>query len=406
MIHAIIFSKQNGVLDFYQSTPQFPREYLPQIRQVCDRVGAGYVSAQQEYALRYAPLRDYGMLQVMIRNQGNEIDERRVHWNVVTYLLEESDTFRFFLLPFRTAQRNAVALTSALLRAPRGLPLPADLGLRLLAQSNTPGTEENGNIPVQVLLRAAFYGKGTLKNDRLFIQTPGDSALELEHMLQALPPFLRRDISFHTCVYSPEDTRGVSICCCAPPLLERLESSGFNGCEAGNIFFHYSGDSGRKNRSDSRLAEEMCALLQLRDRVVRFDILQFAIRDWNTYLELSKVRERKSALREALSILKDENLEQALEIARELKLEPLTQRELKQFLSAIRGKPGSKRRLKVLRGPLFRPEHLAAAICAAAMLTVIALTCSMAGEPNFWKAVIMWILAFAAGFKLRDILSF
>ena len=402
MIHAIVYAKQNGVLDFYQATPQFPRELLPQIRQVCDRVGAGHESDRLEYALRYAPLRDYGMLQVMIRNQGNEIDERRVHWNVVTYLLEEMDAFRFFQVPFRTAQYNALALSSALLRSPRGFPLPRDLGLRLLAQTGGADPEDKGGIPVQVLLQGAFYGKGALKNDRLFIQST-DPALELERMLQVLPPYLRRDISFHTGISSPEDTRGVSICCCTPPMLERLVASGFNGCEAGNIFFHYAGESGQKNRPDTRWEKEMRTLVQQWEHVVRFDILQYAVRDWRSYLELGRIRSGKSALREVLSILKDEDLERALEIARERELEPLTQWELKQFLAAARGKPESKRKLKLLRGSVIRPEHLEAAICAAAMLTVLALTGSLWGQPGFWKSVIMWILAFGAGFKLRGI---
>lgn len=403
MIHAIIFAKQNGVLDFYQSTPRFPAECMPQIRQVCQRVGAGYVSARQDHALRYAPVRGYGMLQVMLRDYGNEIDERRVHWSVVTYLLEQEDAFRFFLLPFRRAQRNALDLSNALLRARRGLPLPEDLGLRLLAGGPVPAADPEGRIPDGVLLRAAFYGRDGQKNDRLFIQTPGDPALELERLLEALPPFLRRDISFHTGVCFPEDSYGVSICCCPPPLLERLEASGFNGCEAGNIFFHYPEGSGRKSRIDPGFAEEAEALLRLREQAPRYDILQYAIRDWDTFRALGSLREGRSFLRDMLRLLRDEDLQEALRIAGALELEPLSKRELKLFLGAARGKTESRRSMRALRGSFFEPVRLAAAGCAAALLLVLTLWCSSAGAPALWKTILASVLAFLAGYTLKGI---
>ena len=405
MIHAIVYAKQHGVLDFHQSTPGFPREYLSQIHPVCQRAGAGFVLGQREYALRYAPLGDLGMLHVMVCNHGNEKDEQRLHWNVVTYLLDQWAAFHFFLLPFRVAQRNALELTRNLLQAPRSQDLPANLERQLLASPNVTYPAGQRQIPDQVLLRAAFYGRGELKNDRLFIQVPGDPTWELERMFDAVPPFLRWQISFHTGVYAPEDSHGVSICCCPPPVLERLEFNGFNGCESSNIFYHYPQNIGNRNRIDNRSAHEMDALLGLRDLLPRYDILKFAITDWDTFQKLADLHGQRNALRKAMRLLKDPDLERALNIARNLNLEPLSQQELKQFLSASRGKNGTKEKLRLLKTPTDWRSLLTTVGSIAALPAAILLQWSMASSPVLWKSILAMILAFLSGFGLRGLFA-
>ena len=408
MIHAIVYAKWDGVLDFYESTPHFPEEYLPQIESICQQVGVGFVPGQQNYALRYAPLQDRYMLNVMLRNPGGGADEHRVHWNVLTFLLDAAEADRLFLLSYHDIRDNALAVSRALLGDFRKKVLPVELVEELLTGKARQERTIQSRIPAHVLMTAALYSKKESDPFRLFIQVPDDPAQELDLLLSSLPPLLRKDISFHSGVYFPEDSFGVSICCCTAPVLERLEATGFNGCEPGNIYYHYSGDVGRKNRVDERYTRRMQDLQKLHSRVMRYDILQFAISDWDTYLKMADVVHAKNALRETFRLLQDRDLENALEYARKLKLEPLSQVELKRFLAVSGGKPEMKRTLRSQRTekpwlPLALP--ILEKISIAGALPAVLLQMDIQSEPALWKSILSLLLMLAAGCGLRGLLD-
>lgn len=410
MIHAIIYAKQKEEPEFCGSTSRFPAEYLPRIQAFCDQAGAGAVPKERKCMIHYTPVRDRYMLNVMLRNPGTGKNEKRVHWNVVTYLMDAAEADRLFLCSYQDIREKAREVSEKLLSEFCEEVLPADEVEKLLSISPRQRLTTQTRIPADVLMTAALYSKKERGSYKLFIQVPDEPDQELDFLLGSLPPRLRKDISFHSAVYFPQDSSGVRICCCPGQVLERLEAGGFDGCEPSNIYYHYAQSVGRKNRVDDRYTSRMRNLLALRGRVMRYDILQFAISDWDTYLKMADVIHAKNALRETFRLLKDGDLEYALDQARKLGMEPLSQLELKRFLSVSGGKPEMKRTLRSQRTqdprlslllPLLLP--LLEKISIAGILPAVLLQVDMLSAPAVWKSVLSLLLMLGAGYGLRGL---
>lgn len=378
MIHALIYARRDGSYGFYESTPGFPAEYRDAIAAICDNAEIVSIPEMYRTALRYAPLGRKYLLTVIFRNVAGKQDAALYHWNFVNYLMDGADADRFFRLPFRAAEANALQVSQNLLDNFRGCTLPADLGQYLFRPGAGESRQVTARISPAALMAGALYARKRPLESQLFIQLPDDPGSEIYALLDSLPPRLRREISFHTCVLFSRESHGVAICCCPAPILDRILTDGFGGCEMTQKYYHFFPDARGADRQDKRYLPLTQKLLKLPRALPLYHFLQHAIPSWEVYQRLAAVTEERNPLQQALKIIPEANLLELLPMTESLSLEQL---QLLHRASA--------------RGSTLRKELSALVRSRGGGWLSRAKNCLQHGIPGWWQLLLF--LAAAAG---------
>ena len=141
MIHEIIYANRERGYDLYEQSPEFPEQYLPEIRRICGSLSSTASAGPRDTALRYSPLDDeYGLFTVLFTQSGGNRHEARAHYIGVSFLADRQDTdlllrecSTYLPLLTQTALRDLrigtgslpLRESAALLQAADGDPAPA-----------------------------------------------------------------------------------------------------------------------------------------------------------------------------------------------------------------------------------------------------------------------------------------
>lgn len=331
MIHTIIYANRNGGYNFFERSDGFPPEFEEPIRSI-----SGYADSQapdlgSQAAIRYAPLMDRFLLSVIFRIVGGNADHNRAHTIIVHFLMEQQEANRFFSLPFCTGAENAIQTARDLLEQYRDTCLPAQLDSLFLPPSVDAPPPADMEAPAGTVLSGALYCARTPASSQLFLQYRNSPYGDLQNLLKSLPYYLRKRISFHTCVLSASESQGTCINFCPPPRLEVIASGSFDGSAPTNKYCWYPDESGIPAQPDREAIRTAAKLSALPEKLPLMRYLQYTIWSWEDYLALSDLARSSRPLEDALEIIPQDRLLSLLR--QENKLTPA---ELKQLGSGAR----------------------------------------------------------------------
>jgi len=279
---AVIYANRERGYDFYESTPGFPDGYRSAVRAVCGALAEPDGLSSDTACLRWAPLDgSAGLLSVIFRFPHGNADQRRGHNAAVNFLLDQEEADRFFAAPLSLRQEAALRLAMALCSLRGQLPDDDELSSRLLV----PFTGRRKPDPPErkaemLMLSAAFRADG---GQQFYLACDEEGESLLESVLWAIPPRLRRTVSFHTGILSAAESKGICLNLCTPETLSRLCAAGFSGgglsdkyglsLQDGNTFGRCEGDApppprtplGRKLREQITTWESYLHLLKCED---------------------------------------------------------------------------------------------------------------------------------------------
>ncbi len=76
MIHEIIYANRERGYDLYEQSPEFPEQYLPEIRRICGSLSSTASAGPRDTALRYSPLDvEYSLFTVLFTQSGGNRQE-------------------------------------------------------------------------------------------------------------------------------------------------------------------------------------------------------------------------------------------------------------------------------------------------------------------------------------------
>ena len=262
MTHTIIYDNRKGYR-FYESSPNFPKQYEQDITTICSRFTCGNTCAS---ALRYAPLGEYYLLSVVFRcPHGSKFHDRSLHI-VVNFLMDDAEANAFFSRPFSAAY-DAVILYAAQLYANYAnarKPLPAGLHMEtwndLLASStqNTPDflttfqeltsldliawkqnpqdglydpplytslvNPADAAMSLDWLLASVLYHEKNQITHQIYVGINSPVAREIQLLQEALPVTLRKHMTFHTDLLSDKESHGITLNFCTVNQLDYIKS--------------------------------------------------------------------------------------------------------------------------------------------------------------------------------------
>lgn len=217
MLHAIIYdNRSKGGFSFYESTPNFPKEYRRPIEEICSRVET---PLREGVAIRYAPLKDgYYLLSVVFRIFSVEEQNRR-HYRIVNFLMNRSAAEDFFSTPFCQEALISVAKECY------------DQKLQ-----NFPGNWDSYRrrsdppMMVQRMNPSTLYACYLQNDFQAFIGMDEAPDGEINYLLSTLPYELRLQLSFVIGMESAQECQGIRFNFGTVADVQRIHAGGYNGC--------------------------------------------------------------------------------------------------------------------------------------------------------------------------------
>lgn len=294
MIKAIIFANRQRGYDLYEESAGFPQKYKADIHSLCNRAGTK-IDGDASVALRYAPLDDCFLLQVILRfPRGNE-DQSRAHHTVVSFLMDAHGADAFFRLPFAGAAENAKRLAQELLRQSRDAEaLAEDLTGYLL----TPVTAYKAPPVSKNALCALWYGAQqggkTPLRTQLFLasDTPGESILT--QFLELMPQKLRKHLRFSTNINTGGDAAGVTLSFGSVETVRTLKEEDYLSCPDRTDKYFFCTETGRTDLPPSCL-RRMGQILQAFESCPEQKLLPQIAENWDDFNALAQAAEGGAA---------------------------------------------------------------------------------------------------------------
>ena len=294
MIKAIIFANRQRGYDLYEESLGFPQKYKADIHSLCNRAGTK-IDSEASLALRYAPLNDRFLLQVIFRfPRGNE-DQSRAHHAVVSFLMDTHGADAFFRLPFAAAAENAKQLAQKLLQQSRNAEaLAEDLTGYLL----TPAAACKIPPVSRDALHALWYGARQSSENPIRTQLffASDSPCEpiLMQLLETMPQKLRKYLRFSTNINTGGDAAGVTLSFGSVEAVRTLKDEDFLSCPDRTDKYCFCTESGKTDLPPSSL-RRMGQILHTFETCPEQKLLPQIIENWDDLNALAQAAESGAA---------------------------------------------------------------------------------------------------------------